>query len=40
MNAIQEEMLARMREDIKSGQAKMRSIVCAIRSELEEAIQH
>jgi hypothetical protein len=30
----QEKMLARMREDIKSGQAEMRSIVCAFRSEL------
>jgi septum formation inhibitor MinC len=31
----QEEMLARMRENIKSGQAEMRSTVCVIRSELE-----
>jgi hypothetical protein len=47
----QEEMLAEisarmdtnlndMREEIKCGQAKIRSTVCAIRSKLEETIQH
>jgi hypothetical protein len=35
----QEEMLARMREDIKSGQAEMRSTICAFQCELEETIQ-
>jgi signal transduction histidine kinase len=35
----QEEMLARMREDIKSGQAEIRSTICALRSQLEETIQ-
>jgi hypothetical protein len=29
-----------MKEEIKSGQVEMRSTVCAMRSELEEAIQH
>jgi hypothetical protein len=29
-----------MREEIKSGQAEMRSTVCAMRSELKETIQH
>jgi hypothetical protein len=28
-----------MREDIKSSQAEMRSMACAIQSELEETIQ-
>jgi esterase/lipase len=32
----QEEMLAKMRENIKSSQAEIRSTVCAIRSELDE----
>jgi hypothetical protein len=36
MDGKQEEMLARMREDIKSGQAEMRSTICAFRSELDE----
>jgi hypothetical protein len=39
MDGKQEEMLARMREDIKSGQAEMRSPMCAFRSELKETIQ-
>jgi signal transduction histidine kinase len=39
LDGKQEEMLARMREDIKSGQAEMRSTICALRSELEETIQ-
>jgi hypothetical protein len=34
-----EEMLARMREDIKSVQAEMRSTLCTFRSELKETIQ-
>jgi hypothetical protein len=32
----QEEMLARMRDDINSSQAEMRSIICAFESELKE----
>jgi hypothetical protein len=35
----QEEMLVRMREDIKSGQAEIRYTICAFRSELEKIIQ-
>jgi hypothetical protein len=33
-------MLARMRKDVKCGQAEMRSTVCAMRSKLKETIQH
>jgi molecular chaperone GrpE (heat shock protein) len=43
MNATQERVdanLKYLKEDIKSSQAEMRYIVCAIRSELKEAIQH
>jgi hypothetical protein len=35
----QEEMLARMREDIKCSQAEIRSILCTFRSQLKEIIQ-
>jgi hypothetical protein len=34
------EDLKEMREEIKSGHAEMRSTVCAMRSELEETVQH
>jgi hypothetical protein len=39
MDYKQEEILARMREDIMTGQAEMRSTVCAIQPELKETIQ-
>jgi hypothetical protein len=32
--------LKEMREEIKFGQAEMRSTICVFRSELEETIQH
>jgi hypothetical protein len=35
----QEEMLARMQENTKSGQAEIRSTICAFRSNLKENIQ-
>jgi nitrate/nitrite-specific signal transduction histidine kinase len=35
----QEEVVARMREDIKYSQAEMRSIPCTFRSELRETVQ-
>jgi hypothetical protein len=35
----QEEMLARMREEIKSAQAEMRSTICAFRSVFEDTVQ-
>jgi hypothetical protein len=43
MNATQERMNANLKdlkEDIKSGQTDMGSIICAFRSELKENIQH
>jgi hypothetical protein len=42
MNATQERMdanLKDLREEIKYGQAEMRSTICAFRSELKETIQ-
>jgi hypothetical protein len=39
MDGKQEQMLARMREEIKSGQAEMRSTICAVGSELKDTIQ-
>jgi hypothetical protein len=43
MNATQESLdanLKDLREEIKSGQTEMRSIICTFRSELKETIQH
>jgi signal transduction histidine kinase len=38
MDGKQEEMLARMQEDIKSGQAEMRSTIHTFGSELKDSV--